>query len=100
MCPLCNHIPESIYHVLFHCDVVKNIWKDISSNLLDLHPSPITDEEKAFGIIDKKPPPGVVARNWLTYTIRKCVAEREREAHYDNIMLRTKEKFSSQSNQN
>ena len=95
MCPLCNDIPESIYHVLFHCDVVKNIWKDVSSKLLDLHPSPITDEEKAFGIIDKKPPPGVLARNWLTYTIRKCIAEMEREAHYDNsnIMLRTKRKI-------
>ena len=97
MCPLCNELPESIYHILYHCKLVKTIWSDLSSKLLDLHPCPITDEEKAFGIINKKPPPGILARNWLTYTIRKCILEMEREAHYDNsnIMQRTKRKIQS-----
>ena len=97
MCPLCNELPESIYHILYHCKLVKTIWSDLSSKLLDLHPCPITDEEKAFGIINKKPPPGILARNWLTYTIRKCILEMEREAHYDNIniMQRAKRKIQS-----
>ena len=95
MCPLCDELPENIYHILFHCDVVKTIWNDISSKLLELHPSPISNEEKAFGIIHKKPPPGILARNWLTYTIRKCIAVMEREAHYNNstILQRVKRKI-------
>ena len=95
MCPLCDELPENIYHILFHCDVVKTIWNDISSKLLELHPSPISNEEKAFGIIHKKPPPGILARNWLTYTIRKCIVVMEREAHYNNstILQRVKRKI-------
>ena len=97
MCPLCNELPESIYHILYHCKLVKTIWNDLGSKLFDLHPCPITDEEKAFGIINKKPPPGILARNWLTYNIRKCILEMEREAHYDNsnIMQRAKRKIQS-----
>ncbi len=95
VCPLCNKLPESIYHLIFHCDVVVELWEHISASLLRLHPTPIKDEEMAFGVVTKNPSTGILIRNWLTYTMRKCIAKMEREAYYSNtdIVHRTKRKI-------
>ena len=45
-----------------------------------MHPSPVTDEEKAFGIIHKKQTTGSLLRNWLTFQLRECITQEERAA--------------------
>ena len=80
-CPLCQKIPQDIYHIILHCDVVNKIWEDINPTLMKLYPASICDEEKVFGIIIKKTSPGILLRNWITYLLRACVAQIEREAH-------------------
>ena len=36
----------------------------------------------ALGIVTKKETTGSTIRNWLTYTMRKCIGDMEREAFY------------------
>ena len=35
-CPLCHKIPQDIYHIILHCDVVNEIWNDINPTLIKL----------------------------------------------------------------
>ena len=94
-CPLCGKIPESIFHIVLKCDLVSTIWEDIKPVLLRLHPAQLSDEEKAFGIVYKKPSPGMCVRNWLTFLMRKCIAKMERVAYYCNsdILARSRQKI-------
>ena len=94
-CPLCGKVPESIFHIILNCELVSTIWEDIRSVLLRLHPVQPNQEEKAFGIVHKKPPPGICVRNWLTFLIRRCIAKMERRAHYcnSNILAKTRKKI-------
>ena len=94
-CPLCGKVPESIFHIILNCELVSTIWEDIRSLLLRLHPVQPNEEEKAFGIVHKKPPPGIRVRNWLTFLIRRFIAKMERRAHYcnSNILAKTRKKI-------
>ena len=99
-CPLCGLIPQNIFHIILHCDAVAQIWKDIEPILFNLHPIQVSDTEKAFGIVIKRPPNqqcnrpskyfGIHVRNWLTYLMRKSIAKVERKAHYTNFNIRTR----------
>ena len=55
---------------------------------------PVTDEEKAFGILQKKQNNGIILRNWLTYLLRQCIAQEERKsfhsANYDPKIFKAK----------
>ena len=94
-CPLCGKVPKDIFHVILHCDLVSRVWRDITPVLLRLHPTRPNDEEKAFGIVSRNPPPAVCVRNWLTFLMRKCISKMERRAHYNssNILSRTRKKI-------
>ena len=73
-CPLCGKVPDSIFHIILNCELVSTIWEDAKSVLLRLHPVQLRrkkEEEKAFGIFHKKPPPGICVRNWLTFLVRR-----------------------------
>ena len=50
--------------------------------LLKLDSKPISDEEKAFGIVHIKKSTGMFLRNWLTYKMREQVLDFERRAFY------------------
>ena len=96
-CPLCQKIPESIYHLILHCDVTNKLWDDIQRTLHKLHPIPVSDEEKALGLFQKNPSIGILLRNWLTFFLRKCIADSEREAFYDtgeSIIVKIKRKVN------
>ena len=57
---------------------------------------PVSEEEKAFGISQKKASTGILLRNWVTYLLRECISQEEREAHHSlkpNIE-KTKRKFN------
>ena len=99
-CPLCGEIPQTRFHIMLHCETVESIWKDIEPVLLKLHPTQVSIEEKAFGIVIKRPKTGwtnrpqnrhgIYVRNWLTYLMRKCIAKVERKSHYSSFNITTK----------
>ena len=75
--PLCKKVPESIYHIILHCDFVNTIWDDIQPVLLQLSHRPISDEEKVLGIVNIKKNPAILVRNWLTYNMREKILDFE-----------------------
>ena len=78
--------PENIYHIILHCDCVNALWELLTPTLIKLHPGGVTDEEKAFGIIEATRSPGVILRNWITYSLRKVATDMEKSAfHAPNI---------------
>ena len=84
ICPLCRKVPESIYHVILHCDFVNNIWTQIQPKLSSLHRLTITDQEKALGIVTIKSTTSIMLRNWLTYKLREQVMLFERIAYHSS----------------
>ena len=92
---------RSLFHIILYCDVVVGIWNDIEPLLVRLYSVPVSNEEKAFGIVKKKPSEGVLARNWLTFLMRQVISDVERLAHYATISVskikdKIQEKFSSE----
>ena len=81
-CFLCDKNPESIFHIILHCDFTNALWNEIEPILKELHPKAVTDEEKAFGIIERKQTPGILIRNWITYLLRECISKEERLAYH------------------
>ena len=53
-CPLCNKIPEDVYHLIFDCKFTKIMWKKIEVVLFKITPTSLTDLEKAVGLQLKK----------------------------------------------
>ena len=98
ICPLCHEIPENIYHVILHCNFVNDLWAQIEPLLKELHPTSVTEEEKAFGIIQKNKTTGILLRNWLTYLLRENILEEERAAHFTlkkTDIEKAKQKFNN-----
>ena len=83
--PLCGEIPKNIYHIILYCDVVVKLWRDLDSLLLKLCSVPISDSEKAFGIVTEKPTSGILIRNWLTYKMRR--SNRSKGKHVLQILM-------------
>ena len=100
VCPLCHQVPQNIFHIILYCNTVTSIWNDVEPVLIRLHNVPVSNEEKAFGIVKKKPSNGVLARNWVTFLMRQVISDVERLAHYaaipvSDIKHRIQEKFRS-----
>ena len=85
-CPLCNKIPDSIYHIMLHCQFTNKLWQDIEPTLMNIYPFSVSDEEKAFGIPQKQKQNQIMLRNWITYLMRTCISEAERRAYYSNTV--------------
>ena len=49
---------------------------------MELHPTSVSLEEKAFGITQEKVTTGILLRNWITYLLRDCISQEERAAYY------------------
>lgn len=81
-CPLCRQIPNNIYHIMLHCDFVNAIWTNMQPILSLLHNVPITDSEKALGLVTIKSNTGIWLRNWLTYKLREQIMLYERKAYH------------------
>ena len=84
ICPLCRKIPQSIYHIILHCEFANNIWTQIQPILFSLHRVAITDTEKALGIVSIKSTTGIQLRNWLTYKLREQIMHFERIAYHSS----------------
>ena len=80
-CPFCNRIPANRFHITVECTSLSTLWVDIECHLKSLHPGPLTDMEKVFGIHGHSP--GIILRNWMTFLLRETIANQERVAYYN-----------------
>ena len=95
-CPLCNKIPEDIFHIIIDCRFTKTVWKRIERKMLKIISIPVTDSEKAFGLQPRKENESnaTILRNWVTFSLRHSILLEEREAYYiNNYHKRSIEKF-------
>ena len=97
-CPLCHKVPESVYHIILHCDMTNNLWNDIQPALKRLHPMPISDEEKAMGILESNTTIAVMLRNWVTFLLRRCIVDSEKEAYHNPAEINIKNKIKRKLN--
>ena len=92
-----QEIPENIYHIILHCDFTNKLWQDIEPTLKKLHQNPVSQEEKALGLVQKKPTTGILLRNWVTFSLRKHIMQNEQKAYYapNKVNIeKTKTKFN------
>ena len=83
-CPLCRQKPESIFHIILHCDLVNTIWDQLSPTLSKLSMHTLDEAEKVFGIVQIRKSPGVILRNWLGYKLREQILLLERSAYHQS----------------
>ena len=84
-CPLFTQTIDE-FHLILDCPVVVSLWKEIEPLLLRIRPSPVTEQEKIFGMLGNSP--AIVLRNWLTYVLRFCIYRQENSAyHYKKGLL-------------
>ena len=97
VCPLCQNVPGNIFHLISHCSTVNQLWQDIEPTLKKLHNIPVTTEEKAFGLTQKKASTAILLRNWLTYLMRQVISDMEKQAYYTSNVntKRIQEKLQS-----
>ena len=83
-CPLCNKIPEDIFHIILDCKFTNKMWKNLEETLMKITPIQVTNYEKAFGLQPKikKEENLITLRNWLTFTLRYLITLEERKAYY------------------
>ena len=55
------------------------MWIQAKPLLNSLHEKPITNEEKAFGIVNMKGTVGIMLRNWVTFKLREQLMILERK---------------------
>ena len=60
-CPLCLQIPQSKFHLTLECHISTKLWEDLEFHLRQIHPAPITNTEKVFGLHGNTP--NVILRN-------------------------------------
>ena len=80
-CPLCIQIIDDEFHLVFECPIVVSLWKEIEPMLLRIDPTPVTEQEKIFGILGSSP--AIALRNWLTYVLRFSIYQQENSAYYN-----------------
>ena len=80
-CPFCQQIPSTKFHTTLECEMTNRLWNDLQHHLLRIHPNPINNLEKCFGIHGNTP--NVILRNYLTFLLRKCIADHESIAYYN-----------------
>ena len=76
--------PESIFHIILHCDYVNDIWTQLQPTLFKLSSRSLDDVEKALGIVQIKSPPCIIVRNWLGYKLREHILLFERRAYHQS----------------
>ena len=95
-CPLCNKIPEDIFHIILDCRFTKTMWRRIEKTLIEIIPIPVTDDEKALGLYPrrKKETNATILRNWITFVLRHLIMLEERRAyHIPDYHLSSMQKF-------
>ena len=65
--------------MILDCKFVNQVWIQAEPLLNSLHEKPITDEEKALGIVNMKGTVGIMLRNWITFKLREQLMILERK---------------------
>ena len=83
-CPLCNKIPDDIFHIILDCRFTKILWRRIEKVLLKIIPIPVTASEKVLGLQPrwKKETNATILRNWVSFSLRHHIMQEERRAYY------------------
>ena len=79
-CPLCHGLPLTPFHLILTCPLTISLWCQLQPLLQRLHPSPVTPQEMAFGLLGSSPT--ILLRNWLTFHLRACIHAHERFAYH------------------
>ena len=66
---------------MLECPISNEIWDDIAPFLLQIHPNPITEEEKVYGILANNPKTEL--RNWFTFLLREAIMRQELTAYHN-----------------
>lgn len=100
-CPLCNKIPEDIFHVILDCEFTKYLWKKLEVTILKIMPKALTIQEMAFGLqpSNKREKEATVLRNWATFSLRHHIMKEERKAYHRGYSHLAKDRFSKKCNQ-
>ena len=81
LCPLCEKLPESIFHIILHCDFVNTLWEQLQPTLSHLNTKTVDDTEKSLGLVNIKSTPHITLRNWLGYKLREQILIFERTTY-------------------
>ena len=73
------------------------LWKDLEPHLCEIHPVPVTDIEKVFGLHGHTP--NIILRNWLTFLLRQCITQYENIAYYNQKGLKNELRIKATYNQ-
>ena len=95
-CSFCGQDPQSIFHVILDCTFVNQLWSDLTPVLLKIDPTPVSDVEKAFGILSQTPK--ATLRNWLTHNLRELIETQEKQAYYNHNYIRNIAEFKRKYN--
>ena len=95
-CSLCGQDPQNIFHVILDCTFTNQLWTDLAPVLLRIDTTPITDMEKAFGIMSSTPK--ATLRNWLTYILRELIETQEKRAYYNHDYSSNMKEFKMKYN--
>ena len=81
-CPLCNRIPDDIYHILLDCRFVETMWLRVQHVLLQIIPIPLSKEEVVFGLQarTREEEKAAILRNWVSFNLRHLIMQEERKA--------------------
>ena len=74
-------VPANRFHITNECTALAQLWLDIECNLKTLHPVPLTNMEKVFGLHGNSP--GIILRNWMTFLLRDIITHQERIGYYN-----------------
>ena len=102
-CPLCNKIPEDVFHILLDCAFIIPMWRKIEPVLVKIISRPLSKDELFFGIQPRNSAEenATVLRNWITVNLRNQIMQEERKAHYfKTYTIFHKQKFLQKFNKN
>ena len=80
-CPFCLKVPQTEFHITVKCDIVRKLWLEIESHLKSICNVRISETEMAFGLPGIKP--NIKLRNWMTFLLRRCIANQENRAFHN-----------------
>ena len=80
-CPFCQQLPSTKYHITIECPTLTQVWNELETHLVNIHPIQLTDTEKVFGLPGSTP--NIILRNWMTYLFRQCIVEQENVAFHN-----------------
>ena len=100
-CPLCNKIPDDIYHILLDCRFVEKMWLRIEHVLIQIISIPLSKEEVVFGLQarTRDEENAATLRNWISFNLRYLIMQEERKAcKYDKYTTEHEKKFVDKYN--